>query len=39
MEQKALIIGEETVRKYLCVEDVIDICEKLGVEVRVVLLL
>lgn len=28
MEQKALIIGEETVRKYLSVEDVIDICEK-----------
>lgn len=28
MEQKALIIGEETVRKYLNVEDVIDICEK-----------
>lgn len=28
MEQKALIIGEETVRKYLTVEDVIDICEK-----------
>jgi len=28
MEQKALIIGEETVQKYLCAEDVIDICEK-----------
>ena len=28
MEQKALIIGEETVRKYLTPEDVIDICEK-----------
>ena len=28
MEQKALIIGEETVRKYLTAEDVIDICEK-----------
>lgn len=28
MEQKALIIGEETVRKYLSVEDVIDVCEK-----------
>ena len=28
MEQKAMIIGEETVRKYLSVEDVIDICEK-----------
>lgn len=28
MEQKALIIGEETVRRYLSVEDVIDICEK-----------
>ena len=28
MEQKALIIGEETVRKYLSAEDVIDICEK-----------
>ena len=28
MEQKALIIGEETVRKYLSVDDVIDICEK-----------
>jgi ornithine cyclodeaminase/alanine dehydrogenase-like protein (mu-crystallin family) len=28
MEQKALIIGEETVRKYLNVDDVIDICEK-----------
>ena len=28
MEQKALIIGEETVRKHLTAEDVIDICEK-----------
>ena len=28
MEQKAFIIGEETVRKYLTAEDVIDICEK-----------
>jgi len=28
MEQKALIIGEETVKKYLRAEDVIDICEK-----------
>jgi len=28
MEQKAFIIGEETVRKYLSAEDVIDICEK-----------
>jgi len=28
MEQKALIIGEKTVRKYLTAEDVIDICEK-----------
>ncbi len=28
MEQKALIIGEETVRKYLTPEDVIDIVEK-----------
>ena len=28
MEQKALIIGEETVRKYLNIDDVIDICEK-----------
>ena len=28
MEQKALIIGEETVKKYLSIEDVIDICEK-----------
>ena len=28
MEQKAYIIGEETVRKYLTAEDVIDICEK-----------
>ena len=28
MEQNALIIGEETVRKYLSAEDVIDICEK-----------
>ena len=28
MEQKAMIIGEETVRKYLSAEDVIDICEK-----------
>ena len=28
MEQKALIIGEETVKRYLSVEDVIDICEK-----------
>ena len=28
MEQKALIIGEETVQKYLSAEDVIDICEK-----------
>lgn len=28
MEQKALIIGEETVQKYLSVDDVIDVCEK-----------
>ena len=28
MEQKAMIIGEETVRRYLTAEDVIDICEK-----------
>lgn len=28
MEQKALIIGEETVKKHLRTEDVIDICEK-----------
>lgn len=28
MEQKALIIGEETVKKYLSAEDVLDICEK-----------
>jgi ornithine cyclodeaminase/alanine dehydrogenase-like protein (mu-crystallin family) len=28
MEQKALIINDATVRKYLTVEDVIDICEK-----------
>ena len=28
MEQKAYIIGEETVRKYLTAEDVIDITEK-----------
>ena len=28
MEQKAMIIGEETVRRYLSAEDVIDICEK-----------
>ncbi len=28
MEQKALIIGEETVKKYLSAEDVIEICEK-----------
>ena len=28
MEQKALIIGEETVKKFLSVDDVIDICEK-----------
>lgn len=28
MEQKALIIGEETVKKYLNIDDVIDICEK-----------
>ena len=28
MEQKALIIGEQTVEKYLTAEDVIDICEK-----------
>ena len=28
MEQKAFIIGEETVRKFLTVDDVIDICEK-----------
>jgi ornithine cyclodeaminase/alanine dehydrogenase-like protein (mu-crystallin family) len=28
MEQKARIIGEETVRKYLNIDDVIDICEK-----------
>lgn len=28
MEQKALIIGEETVRRYLSAEEVIDICEK-----------
>lgn len=28
MEHKSLIIGEETVKKYLSAEDVIDICEK-----------
>ena len=28
MEQKAYIIGEETVRKFLTIDDVIDICEK-----------
>ena len=28
MEQKAFIIGEETVRKFLAIDDVIDICEK-----------
>ena len=28
MEEKALIIGEETVKQYLSAEDVIDICEK-----------
>ena len=28
MEHKAMIIGEETVKKYLTPEDVIDICEK-----------
>ena len=28
MEQKALVIGEETVRKHLTIDDVIDICEK-----------
>lgn len=28
MEHKAMIIGEETVKKYLSVDDVIDICEK-----------
>ena len=28
MEQKAFIIGEQTVKKYLSAEDVIDICEK-----------
>lgn len=28
MEQKAMIIGEETVKKYLRAEDVIDICEQ-----------
>ena len=28
MDQKAMIIGEETVRKFLSAEDVIDICEK-----------
>ena len=28
MEQKALIIGEETVRKFLSMDDVIDICKK-----------
>ena len=28
MEQKALIINDATVRKYLTVEDVIDVCEK-----------
>ena len=28
MEQKAFIIGEETVRKFLTIDDVIDICEK-----------
>lgn len=28
MEQKALIISEETVKKYLSAEDVIDICRK-----------
>ena len=28
MEQNAMIIGEETVKKYLTAEDVIEICEK-----------
>lgn len=28
MEQKAYIIGEETVRKHLTIEDVMDVCEK-----------
>jgi len=28
MEQKAMIIGEEIVKKYLTAEDVIEICEK-----------
>lgn len=28
MEHKTLIIGEETVKKYLTVDDVIEICEK-----------
>ena len=28
MEEKAMILGEETVRHYLRVEDVIDIVEK-----------
>jgi len=28
MEQKSLIVSEETVRKYLSVDEVIDICEK-----------
>lgn len=28
MEEKALIIGEETVRKYLTIDDIIDVCEK-----------
>ena len=28
MDQKAMIIGEETVKKYLTADDVIDICEK-----------
>jgi len=28
MEQKAMIIGEETVKKHLTPEDIIDICEK-----------
>ena len=28
MEQKALVISDKIVRKYLTVEDVIDVCEK-----------
>ena len=28
MDRKAMIIGEETVKKYLTPEDVIEICEK-----------